>query len=134
MPELSRIRRGRSRSERFLVRIDIVAAAFVIATLAHAEPAAALVGADLADLSLQRYTVSVASSKGKCTGVVLAQDIVLTAAHCVENGPLAVTVSFVVSGTQQDHPVRQIEIDPRPLGPTRIRRHEDARRWLLVAP
>ena len=28
----------------------------------------------------------------------------------------------------------QFETCPRPLGPTRIRRHEDARRWLLVAP
>nr|WP_249134828.1 S1 family peptidase [Bradyrhizobium sp. AUGA SZCCT0222] len=44
----------------------------------------ALVGADLADRTVQRYTVVVASAKGRCSGVVLAQDIVLTAAHCVE--------------------------------------------------
>jgi len=43
-----------------------------------------LVGADLADRTVQRYTVVVASAKGRCSGVVLAQDIVLTAAHCVE--------------------------------------------------
>ena len=52
--------------------------------LSCCEPAAALVGADVADRAVQRYTVLVASAKGKCSGVVLAQDIVLTAAHCVQ--------------------------------------------------
>lgn len=46
--------------------------------------ASALVGADLADRTVERYTVLVASAKGRCSGVVLAPDIVLTAAHCVE--------------------------------------------------
>jgi hypothetical protein len=87
------------------VRKDIVAAAFVIATLAHGEPAAALVGADLADLSLQRYTVSVASSKGKCTGVVLAQDIVLTAAHCTHDMKNLVVGGNRGSGGPTDPPV-----------------------------
>jgi Trypsin len=105
MPELSRIRRSRSRSERFLVRTDIVAATFVIAALAHTEPAAALVGADLADLSLQRYTVSVASAKGKCTGVVLAQDIVLTAAHCTRDAKNLVVGGNRGSGSPTDPPV-----------------------------
>ena len=48
-------------------------------------PANALVGGDLVDVSLQRYTVAIRSMKGGCTGVVLAQDIVLTAAHCTQN-------------------------------------------------
>jgi hypothetical protein len=48
-------------------------------------PANALVGGDLVDISLQRYTVAIRSTKGGCTGVVLAQDIVLTAAHCTQN-------------------------------------------------
>ena len=47
-------------------------------------PASGLVGADVADRTVQRYTVVVASTKGRCSGVVLAQDIVLTAAHCVQ--------------------------------------------------
>ena len=46
----------------------------------------ALVGADLADRTIQRYTVVVGSLKGRCTGVVLAQNIVLTAAHCIVPG------------------------------------------------
>ena len=43
----------------------------------------ALVGADIADRTIQRYTVLIAGKKGRCTGVVLAQNIVLTAAHCI---------------------------------------------------
>jgi trypsin len=46
-------------------------------------PADALVGADLADRTIARYTVVVRGQKVRCTGVVLAQDIVLTAAHCI---------------------------------------------------
>jgi hypothetical protein len=50
-------------------------------------PVDALVGADFVDLSVQRFTVAVRSTKGSCTGVVLAQDIVLTAAHCARDAP-----------------------------------------------
>jgi len=50
----------------------------------YCSPASSLVGADLAEGAVQRYTVGVATSRGLCSGVVLAQDIVLTAAHCVE--------------------------------------------------
>ena len=62
-----------------------VALTLLAAPLIASSPAHALVGADIADLSLQRDTVSVASAIGKCTGVVLAQDIVLTAAHCTQD-------------------------------------------------
>src|SRR6516164_2101981 len=65
-----------------LARATAVLAAQLI--VSH-HPAHALIGADLVDLSLQRYTVSVASTIGKCTGVVLAQDVVLTAAHCTQD-------------------------------------------------
>lgn len=58
--------------------------AFLTLLLPYCRPANALVGADLADRTVQRYTVVVASAKGRCSGVVLAQDIVLTAAHCVQ--------------------------------------------------
>lgn len=46
----------------------------------------ALVGADLADRTIQRYTIAIGSAKGRCTGAVLAQNIVLTAAHCIVPG------------------------------------------------
>jgi hypothetical protein len=47
-------------------------------------PAGALLGADIADRTVQRYTVALASAKGRCSGVVLAQNVVLTAAHCIQ--------------------------------------------------
>ena len=58
--------------------------ALLVLPLLYGGPSSALVGADLADRTLQRFTVVVASAKGRCSGVVLAQDIVLTAAHCVQ--------------------------------------------------
>ena len=60
----------------------VIAGAFV----ACADRASALVGADLADSTIRRYTIAIGSAKGRCTGVVLAQDIVLTAAHCIVPG------------------------------------------------
>ena len=60
--------------------------ALVIALLLSGGPAGALVGADVADRTVQRFTVVVAGAKGRCSGVVLAPDIVLTAAHCVRRG------------------------------------------------
>lgn len=63
--------------------------AFTAILLAHAfSPgvANALIGADIADRTVQRYTVVIASQKGRCSGVVMAQDIVLTAAHCIQPG------------------------------------------------
>jgi secreted trypsin-like serine protease len=55
-----------------------------ILPLLYCRPAGALVGADVADRTVQRYTVVVAAAKSRCSGVVLVQDIVLTAAHCVQ--------------------------------------------------
>jgi hypothetical protein len=60
--------------------------ALVISLLLSGSPASALVGADVADRTVQRFTVVVAGAKGRCSGVVLAPDIVLTAAHCVRSG------------------------------------------------
>jgi len=60
--------------------------ALVILLLLAGGPASALVGADVADRTVQRFTVVVAGAKGRCSGVVLAPDIVLTAAHCVRRG------------------------------------------------
>ncbi|MDO9061751.1 MAG: trypsin-like serine protease [Bradyrhizobium sp.] len=60
--------------------------ALVILPLLSGGPASALVGADVADRTVQRFTVVVAGAKGRCSGVVLAADIVLTAAHCIRRG------------------------------------------------
>lgn len=58
----------------------------LLAKILVSDEANALVGADLADRTIQRYTVVVRAPKSRCTGIVLAQDIVLTAAHCVASG------------------------------------------------
>jgi hypothetical protein len=63
------------------VRWHIVASGLsllIIASQTH-DTANALIGADIADISLRQYTVAVASMKGRCTGAVLTQDIVRTA-------------------------------------------------------
>ena len=58
-------------------------------------PARAIVGeAGPADVVIQRHTILVYSTKGRCSGVVLAPDLVLTAAHCVG----AADGKFFVSG------------------------------------
>jgi len=58
----------------------------LIASLLYGSPARSLVSADLAVGAVQRYTVLVASPLGRCSGVVLAQDVVLTAGHCAQAG------------------------------------------------
>jgi Trypsin len=80
-------------------------------------PAFALVGADLADRTVQRYTVVIASQKGRCSGVLLAQDIVLTAGHCIQPGE-KFSVGGTVGGGDQPlqaflfSPVEQIVVHP----------------------
>jgi secreted trypsin-like serine protease len=56
-----------------------------IALFFHGTPATAVVGGDPIDNTLQQYTVAVGGTKGRCTGVVLEQNIVLTAAHCTQD-------------------------------------------------
>lgn len=61
---------------------------FLAALLALATPAHAVVGGTEApDTPLARSSVMVLSSRGGvCTGIVLARDVVLTAAHCAAPG------------------------------------------------
>lgn len=59
--------------------------AFFTAIVSLCGPARAIVGeAGPADVAIQRHTVLLFSGKGRCSGVVLAPHLVLTAAHCVE--------------------------------------------------
>ena len=83
-----------------------------------ADRADALVGADLADRTIQRYTVVLGSPKGRCTGVVLAQDIVLTAAHCIVPGGEALGRRQIGGGSQHLPPSQLSAVDEdRPSTP-----------------
>jgi S1-C subfamily serine protease len=67
-----------------------------LAFLAFASPAAAMVGdAPGADAAIARHVVLIVGSRGNsCTGVALAPDLVLTAAHCVLPGADYKVVEF----------------------------------------
>jgi hypothetical protein len=63
-------------------------AVFAAVPLLYPLAAAALVGgAQLADQAIARHVVLIAGERSLCSGVAIAPDLVLTAAHCVlENG------------------------------------------------
>jgi secreted trypsin-like serine protease len=66
-------------------RLCLVFLAMLASLVSLCGPAPALIGdAGPADIAIQRNTILVYSAKGRCTGVVLASDLILTAAHCVE--------------------------------------------------
>lgn len=63
--------------------IPLLALALALATPAHA----VVGGTEAPDAALARSSVMVLSSRGGvCTGIVLARDVVLTAAHCAASG------------------------------------------------
>jgi hypothetical protein len=102
-------------------RIVSVTAALLAASMLWTDRAGALVGADVADRTIQRYTIAIGSPKGRCTGVVLAQNIVLTAAHCILPGEklwVGDGVAGVAGGSQSLAPSRLSAVDeivPHPL-------------------
>ena len=85
--------------------------ALLAAAVFRADRATALVGADLADRTIQRYTIAVGSPKGRCTGVVLAQNIVLTAAHCIVPGEKLWVGDQVADGSRNLAPSRLSAVD-----------------------
>lgn len=70
------------------------ALAFAMLLFAVARAAALVGDAASAEWTIARPAVMVYSSDGRCSGVVLAQDLVLTAAHCVA----ATTTNFKIVG------------------------------------
>ncbi len=73
-------------------------------------PAAGIVGdASPADSSLARYAVMVTTDRTLCSGIVLAQNLVLTAAHCVFDTS---KVSVVFSGSTAANAI-EIVVHPR---------------------
>lgn len=98
-------------------RTILASIVFLAAAVTGFERADALVGADLADRTVQRYTIAVGSPKGRCTGVVLTQNIVLTAAHCIVPGE-KLWVGDHAGGGSQTVPSRLSAVDetvPHPL-------------------
>jgi secreted trypsin-like serine protease len=79
-------------------RLVLVLTAISVAVLACAAPSApvrALVGgAPLADQTTARYVVLIMGGRSLCTGVAIASDLVLTAAHCVQDSGKYRLLSF----------------------------------------
>jgi len=89
------------------------ALAFAILLLAGA-PAAALVGdAAPAEWTIARPAVMVFSSHGQCSGVVLAQDLVLTAAHCVVAATNVKIVGHIAAAPFQLADVTKVALHPQ---------------------
>ncbi len=70
-----------------LQRLGLVVLAGVVL---HASPSAAIIGGDVAKDpdGVRRHTVRVEGGRTLCTGVVIATDLVLTAAHCINGAGL----------------------------------------------
>ncbi|MFG1295045.1 S1 family peptidase [Xanthobacter variabilis] len=87
----------------------VLLAAAIGATL----PARAMVGGAPADPTLEAHAAMVVSTRGAvCTGTVLAPDLLLTAAHCVE--PQAdYAVAIVGEGPPRLIPAARVEVHPR---------------------
>jgi secreted trypsin-like serine protease len=85
---------------------------FALAALALTAPAHAIVGGRPADAALKGETAMIVSTRGaSCTGVVLAPNALLTAAHCVQPQADYAMVVFEASGPRLI-PVNRIALHP----------------------
>jgi len=101
--------------------IPAILLALLGAIIAPINEARALVGADVADRTIQRYTVLIAGKKARCSGVVLAQNIVLTAAHCMLPGE-----KFSVGSSVDDRSPPSMFADVEEVAKHPLYRREDA--------
>lgn len=84
----------------------------VLASLVIAAPAHAIVGGRPADAALKGETAMIVSTRGaSCTGVVLAPNALLTAAHCVQPEADYAVVVFEASGPRLI-PINRIALHP----------------------
>jgi secreted trypsin-like serine protease len=83
--------------------------------LALSPPASAMVGGALAvDASAYRSEVMLLSSRGNlCTGIVLTQDLVLTAAHCIEHGLTYKLYELTAERTPVFHDLAKTVVHPK---------------------
>lgn len=87
----------------------------VVSSLALAAPASAIVGggAPSAD-GIGRSVVTIVGSRGNfCSGTMIAPAIVLTAAHCVQNGATYKIVEYDAQRTPQLRDVAQVATHPQ---------------------
>lgn len=83
-----------------------------LVALALAAPAHAIVGGQPADAALKGETAMIVSTRGaSCTGVVLAPNALLTAAHCVQPQADYAMVVFEASGPRLI-PINRIALHP----------------------
>lgn len=89
-------------------------ALFVVLSLSLATPAEAIVNGQVAPTGslINKHTVMVRLGKSLCSGTLLAPDIVITAAHCLENIRSGVTVHFGVQGERGQRPVIRFRAHP----------------------
>jgi V8-like Glu-specific endopeptidase len=96
------------------MRVLALFPALVAALVSLRGPASAITGqAGPAYGSIDRFTVFVRSPKGGCSGVVLAQDLVMTAAHCLEPKGGGIPVEGFVSEVRV-HGESVAEVVPHP--------------------
>ena len=95
-----------------MVRRSIVFWAAAVAALSWLSPARAINGGAPASKEIAAQTVMIVSTRGaSCTGTVIARDLVLTAAHCVQ--PKS-DYAIVIPGTApRIVPVTKIVLHPR---------------------
>jgi hypothetical protein len=93
------------------MRILIALAVALIATSTH--PARAMVGgAAAAPDPVARAVVVIAGARGFCSGVALARDLVLTAAHCVLPGAAYKIVEYDAARQPQLRDIARIVAHP----------------------
>ncbi len=86
----------------------MLALAWLLSALA---PAEAIVGdAEIAAHRVAQHLVLIRSTRGICTGTVLARDLVLTAAHCVREGE---KIRVRLDGDRHTYAVQQSALHPR---------------------
>jgi secreted trypsin-like serine protease len=90
----------------------LTALAFLL-TLSH--PAPAMVGGALAvDASAYRSEIMILSGRGNlCTGIVLNEDLVLTAAHCIEPGLTYKLYELTAERTPVFHDLAKTVVHPK---------------------
>ena len=93
----------------------LVAVLAVAASLALATPAGAIVGGGAPSAEgIGRNVVTIVGSRGNfCSGTMIAPNVALTAAHCVQSGATYKIVEYDAQRTPQLRDVTQVATHPQ---------------------